>query len=184
MRRERSRLRREPAGLIRTCRRRFPEARIVVTLSRSRSVLLALKAPPAGRRPGRIVVLESLPGGEGRLFAKDLDIAGLSARCIADRAGPDAVAASDLLIVGADAVFADGSVVHKVGTRILAETARRAGVPVVVVAGSSKFTGRYRPRRALPLRFDLTPPRFITEFWTDRGVRTFASQRRPRRAAL
>jgi translation initiation factor 2B subunit (eIF-2B alpha/beta/delta family) len=82
------------------------------------------------------------------------------------------------VVIGADAVYADGSVAHKVGTRELARAAFRRGVPVIVVAGRSKFTDGPPPRRPLPILFDRTPSRYITRFWTDFGVR---AGRRPAR---
>jgi translation initiation factor 2B subunit (eIF-2B alpha/beta/delta family) len=172
LRREQAQLKRELSRLQRVGRRRFPaDARHVITLSRSQTVLSVLSSLPPARRPVQVSVLESLPGGEGRLFAGDLRTAGLSARVLSDRAGPSAVRTADLVLIGADAVFSDGSVVHKVGTNRLARAAARKGVPVVVVAGRSKFTGRPAPSRPLPAWFDRTPARFLSEFWTDEGVR-------------
>lgn len=170
LRQERSRLRSELPRIGRTARRRFPSnATTVVTISRSRTVLRALTALPRNRRPRWVRVLESLPGGEGRPFAQDLRGAGLRATVVPDHDGPRVAQRSDLVLIGADAVFSDGSVVHKVGTRALASAARRYGVPVMVVAGRSKFTGRPPPTRRLPALFDRTPSRCISEFWTDRG---------------
>lgn len=178
---ERSRMEEETPRLIRTSRRRFPRgAYHVVTLSRSQTVLLALSALSRSKRPVRVSVLESLPGGEGRLFARDLRRAGLPARMVPDRAGPAVVATADLVVIGADAVFSDRSVVHKVGTKDLARAAARNGVPVVVVAGRSKFTGLPAPQRPLPMGFDRTPSRYISEFWTDAGVRVGGAARRLR----
>jgi len=178
IRRERSRLRAERPGLIRTSRRRFPSACHVVTLSRSQSVRWALLALGAPQRPARVSVLESLPGGEGRHFANELRKGGLPARVVPDAQGVRTVEGADLLVVGADAVFSDGSVVHKVGTAALARAAARSGVPVIVIAGLSKFAGRPPPHRALPVLFDRTPSRYITEIWTDRGVRLGGARRR------
>jgi len=181
IRREKRRLRDETPRLLRTSRRRFPRmVREVTTLSRSQTVLLALSALPRARRPARVSVLESLPGAEGRLFAQDLRRVGLSARVVPDRTGPTLVETADLVIIGADAVFSDGSVAHKVGTRSLARAAARLGVPVVVIAGRSKFTGRPPPRRRLPALYDRTPSRYISEFWTDGGVRFGGAPRRLR----
>ncbi|WP_435183239.1 hypothetical protein [Halobellus sp. EA9] len=42
------------------------------------------------------------------------------------------------MLVGADSVFPDGSVVNKTGTRVLALAARSLGVPVYVVASRDK----------------------------------------------
>ena len=180
IRREQARLRNEPKGLARTSRRRFPRVRRIVTLSRSESVLTALRATARTRPPVQVRVLESLPGGEGRPFAADVRRSGRWSRVIPDREGAAAVTDSDLLLIGADAVFSDGSVVHKVGTRKLALAAVRAGVPVVVVAGRSKFTGRPPPRRRLPAAFDRTPSRCISEFWTDQGAVSGGASRRLR----
>ena len=84
VRRERERLEEELIGIGRTSRVRFPRAPYVVTLSRSESVLTALRAARGSRRPRRISVLESRPGGEGKAFAADLRRAGLPARTIPD----------------------------------------------------------------------------------------------------
>ena len=187
LRRERSRRAAETVRLTRTCAKSFPEdARHVVTLSRSETVLRGLSAVPSARRPDRISVLESLPGGEGRRFARELRNAGFAARVIPDREGPAVVRHADLVVVGADAVFSDGSVAHKVGTRALARAAHRSHVPVIVIAAVSKFTGRPAPRRPLPGWFDRTPSRFLTAFWTDRGVRPGGARpgRPPRRSSL
>ena len=174
----------EGPRLVETCRQHFLEgARSVVTLSRSSSVLLALASLPRRLRPARVSVLESLPGGEGRLFVRDLRRAGLLARLVPDRTGPDLVRSADLLLLGADAVDSDGSVVHKVGTARLARSAWAAGVPVVVVAGRSKFTERRPGRRPLPTLFDRTPSRYVSEYWTDFGVRRGrAKEKRLRRS--
>jgi len=170
VRRERARLGREVARIVRTGRSRFPEVRSVLTLSRSETVLAVLRAAQERVRIETVVVLESRPGSEGRAFAADLRRHGLPGRVIPDRQCATAAASCDLVVVGADAIFADGSVVHKVGTRTLAHTATRAGVPVVVVAGSSKFAGRAPPHERWPSLFDRTPRRFVSEYWTDRGV--------------
>lgn len=181
IRRQRRLLATELRGIVRTSRRRFPPARTALTLSRSESVLTVLRETGVRRTLRQVWVAESLPGGEGRLFCADLRRAGLPARLILDRCAPEVVSRSDLLIIGADAVFSDGSVVHKVGTRALAAAASHARVPVVVVAGDSKFTGRPAPRRRLPARFDRTPARLVTEFWTDRGTRPGGGDRRSHR---
>jgi translation initiation factor 2B subunit (eIF-2B alpha/beta/delta family) len=163
-------LRQEPALLARTVRRRLPPGAKIVTFSRSSTVTGALGALPPARRPKVVWALESRPGGEGRDLARDLRRAGIRARMVPDRSLWRVIRSSDLVLIGADAVLPDRSVVHKVGTRTLAKEARRAGVPVIVLAGRSKWV-RLPPSRArLPPRFDRTPAALITEFWTDLGV--------------
>jgi translation initiation factor 2B subunit (eIF-2B alpha/beta/delta family) len=160
----------EGGRLERVARRHFPSRARVLTLSRSESVRRSLAGIGRGKRPREVVVLESLPGGEGRAQARDLRRAGLRVRCAADAEGPALARTVDLFLIGADAVYEDGSVVHKVGTRRLARIARRSGVPVVVLTGHSKAVRRRRPRTSLGRRFDRTPASSISGYWTDRGV--------------
>lgn len=170
--REKRRLAGEVPRLTRVARQRFPVGvQKVVTLSRSESVLRALASVRRARRPVHVTVLESLPGGEGRRLARELRAVGVDAHVVPDRQGPEVVRSADLLLFGADAVLPDGAVVHKVGTRPLAISARRARVPVIVVAGSSKFAGSAGRRPRLSALFDVTPGGCITEYWTDQGVR-------------
>ena len=49
------------------------------------------------------------------------------------------VGEADVALVGADSVLADGSIVNKIGTNLLALAAGDAGVPCYVVCDTSKF---------------------------------------------
>ncbi len=164
------RLRKETPALRRVVRRRLPAHERILTISRSSSVYHVLTGLPRSRWPRELVALESLPGGEGRRLARELRRKGLRVRVIPDREGPRWLRGVDRVIIGADTVYADGSVVHKVGTRPLALCALHERVPVVVVTGTSKgVLDGPRPHHLPPL-FDITPARAITEYWTDRGV--------------
>ncbi|WP_435062103.1 NUDIX domain-containing protein [Halobaculum sp. EA56] len=122
----------------------------VLTLSRSGTVAAALD-----RLDGPVFVAESEPGGEGREVAGSLAGDGDDGREVTLL--PDAAVASllaegrvDAAVVGADAVLPDGSVANKVGTRGLALSAAREGVPVYAVAARDKVApdGEFRPERA------------------------------------
>ena len=167
----RTQLHHEVPALLRVVRRRFPARARVLTISRSSTVYQALLGPSRSRRPREVIVLESRPGGEGRLLARDLRRSGVTARLVPDTEGPRWVREVDRVLIGADTIYADGSVVHKVGTRPLALAAHRHGVPVIVVSGLSKAVARRRAAHRLPPLFDVTPARAITEYWTDHGVR-------------
>ena len=167
----RMQLHHEVPALLRVVRTRFPARARVLTISRSSSVYQALLGLPRSQRPREVIVLESRPGGEGRLLARDLRKGGVTARFVPDTEGPCWVPGADQVLIGADTIYADGSVVHKVGTRPLALAAHRQGVPVVVVSGLSKAVAQRRSAHRLPPLFDVTPARAITEYWTDHGVR-------------
>ncbi len=167
--RERSALGREPARLQAEVRRRLPPRLRILTISRSESVIRSLLSLPAAQRPREVRALVSLPGGEGRATVRELRRGGLTARPVADRDGPREVRACDLVLVGADAVDAQGTLVHKVGTFGLARAAAQYRRPVVVLAGRSKWVPARLSRHPLPAAFDRTPRRLITAYWTDRG---------------
>lgn len=89
--------------------------------------------------PIRLLVTASEPGGEGRRFAAEL-----GARCLEDDEAPAAAADAAAVLVGADAVGAD-AFVNKVGTRVIAEAAQRAGTSLFVVAESYKWLPSAQP---------------------------------------
>jgi len=106
----------------------------VVTCSRSGTVLAALRAADVDA----VTVAESRPGGEGVGVAEALAADGLDVTLAGDAAVPGLVADADAVLVGADAVHPDGTVVNKVGTFPLALAAARAGVPCLAVCAADK----------------------------------------------
>jgi len=175
------------AGWEETARRIARQAQAVVpkgpilTHSHSATVMAVLER--LARRGGApIVVTESNPLGEGRTTARLLAGRGLPVRLIADAQAGLFVSQMATVLVGADTVFADGTVVNKVGTLALALLARRARVPFFVATESLKVaparweeTGEALPLDASPeeppaLYFDATPPRLITALITEEGV--------------
>mmetsp|Transcript_10213 Transcript_10213/g.25659 ORF Transcript_10213/g.25659 Transcript_10213/m.25659 type:complete len:479 (+) Transcript_10213:179-1615(+) len=85
---------------------------------------------------------ESMPGGEGRLMARDL-VEGdmrVEARCFEDGALVRAAAAGavDVVLVGADSVMPGESVVNKVGTAALLRAAASSGDDAAALALAGK----------------------------------------------
>jgi translation initiation factor 2B subunit (eIF-2B alpha/beta/delta family)/ADP-ribose pyrophosphatase YjhB (NUDIX family) len=107
----------------------------VFTLSRSGTVLAALL-----RADCRVTVAASYPMGEGVDLAERLASAGHAVRLCPDASAAVALhdGSVDLVLVGADAIRADGTVVNKVGTHPAALAAQAAGVPVWVAAARDK----------------------------------------------
>jgi len=109
----------------------------VATLSRSGTVREAL----ARADPEAVLVAESRPGREGvevaEAVVESLDAA---VAVTTDAAFPHQLVewGADTLLVGADAVLADGRVVNKAGTRGAALSAAREGVDAVVAASVDK----------------------------------------------
>src|SRR5439155_134205 len=77
----------------------------VMTHSASATVREALLHSP----PDRVVCTVSEPIGEGRGFSEELSAQGLTVELVADEDAEEAVSTVDLLLIGADTVFRDGS---------------------------------------------------------------------------
>jgi translation initiation factor eIF-2B subunit delta/methylthioribose-1-phosphate isomerase len=140
---------------------------VVMTHSASGTVREALVHTP----PDKVICTVSEPVGEGRGLVEELRAAGISADLVADEDGPHAVESVDLLLIGADTVFRDGSLINKVGTNDLTRAAKEAGKPVLVACEVIKVAPA-NPREPGEERFDLTPPEQIDSYVTEEGVFT------------
>ena len=139
--------------------------RVVMTHSASATAREALIHAPAER----VVCTVSDPVGEGRAFSEELGAAGLTTELVADDDARHAVTTVDLLLLGADTVFRDGSLVNKIKTNGLAKAAKKGGVPVIVACEVLKLAPEdpYEPDEE---RVDLTPPNLIDRYVTEEGV--------------
>lgn len=172
-RRERE-LRSDERRVVGNASRRLRDCTHVVVFSHSSVVRRAL-LQRAHRRPALTVrVLRSLPGTEALDLARELRRAKVSVEVVPDREAQKALRGSDLVLVGADTVYRDGSLLHKVGTRRVAAYAAREGIPLVALAGRWKrvATGPPRSLRRL-VGYDRTPASLVTAYWTERGPTLF-----------
>jgi len=112
-----------------------PADRMVATISFSRTVVDALTAA----LPARVAVAESRPVLEGRETARLLAEAGIEVIVLSDAVAPGFVRECGLVLIGADAVLADGAVVNKVGSYPMALAARAAAVPLYAACESLKI---------------------------------------------
>ncbi|QLK27845.2 NUDIX domain-containing protein [Natrinema zhouii] len=157
----------------------------VATLSRSGTVLEVLRTA----EPLRVFVAESRPAREGIAVAAELaETTSSTVTVHTDAAAAHVLADADVdrVVVGADTVLPDGSVVNKTGTRALAIAADREGIPVSVVAATDKVSTREAvnlesgDRAAvydgdagidvLNPTFDVTPADCVSEIVTERGA--------------
>jgi len=151
----------------------------VFTLSRSVTVGTALR----DAAPERVVIAESRPGGEGVAVAESL-AGDFDVTLTGDANIPAAVADADAVLVGADAVFPDGRVVNKVGTRAAALAARDAEIPLFVVCAADKVAPEplpvddespaslYDGDAPLDVRnpvFEVVPARLVDAVVTEKG---------------
>ena len=84
------------------------------------------------------ILTESRPGYEGHALAARLSALSIPVQLITDAQMALFVGQADRVVLGADTVLADGSVINKAGSALLALAAREAGVPVWVLADHFK----------------------------------------------
>jgi translation initiation factor 2B subunit (eIF-2B alpha/beta/delta family) len=136
---------------------------VVLTHSRSSTVLAGLfEAHRAGRR-FEVVATESRPAFEGRDLAKALAGEGMDVTLIADAAASVLLERSSHVLVGADMLTAS-YVINKIGTRMIALAASDLGIPMYALCDSTKFMSvRDDPVAAKALSSEGRPE----ELWPD-----------------
>lgn len=139
----------------------------------------------------KVYLTETRPLFQGRITARELVGAGISATMITDSEAAFLISRQDkkdidLVFLGADAITADGGVVNKVGSYGLALSAHEAKIPLYVVAKLLKFSSRpvvfeergteeIWPDKPAGLEifnpaFDFIPPVLITGFVCEFGI--------------
>ena len=149
----------------------LPQDGVVLTHSFSSTVLRSLRLGIKGGRSFKVFATESYPGMEGKQLAKELIASGVSVTLIADSAVISILQKVNLVLVGADSVLKDGSLIHKVGTRDIAAVAETRDIPVFSSCETSKFSTQdfLGEQPETPTLFDSTPPELLTGFVTEEG---------------
>jgi len=173
---------------------RLRDGDVVMTHCHSTDALACVKAAVDDGKHIEAVVKETRPRKQGHITAEQLREWGVPVTVIVDNAGRRYLDEVDHVLVGADSIAADGSVINKVGTSMLAVSARERGVPVMVAAQTLKLhpdtlTGHTveiemrdetevlsdadRERLGDPdvenPAFDVTPPRYVDAIVTEHG---------------
>lgn len=136
----------------------------------------------------RAIVTESRPLYEGHRLAARLAGCSIPATLITDAQMAQAMESADLALAGADSVVADGSVVNKAGTALLALAARQRGRPFYVCCERYKWSADGMPPPVLEemdpaelgapgwpgvtvrnVYFDVTPASLVTGWITEDG---------------
>ena len=182
--------------------KRIRDGDTILTNTYSYTVLKVLEKAKEEGKNISVFIPESRPGGEGIHMAVELYKRKFPVTLFVDSAVRYMMKEVDLVLIGAEAIAANGAVVNKIGTSMIALAAHEARVRVFVAAGTYKFSLEtflgevveltYRRPEVLlsshELRalgnvkvlcpaFDVTPPEYIDAIITERGV--FAPQAVP-----
>ena len=180
-------------GIIKVGVKRIKSGMTVMTHCHSSTVTGILIA--AKKRGVRFNVLntETRPRYQGRITARELAEAGIPVTHIVDSAARRFMNDVDLVLVGADAITAEGNLVNKIGTSQIALAAHEAKTEFACACETFKFdpltfSGTYepieernggevwkRPPRGVKIRnpaFDITPPEYVDYIITEEGIIT------------
>lgn len=149
----------------------LPQGGVVLTHSFSSTVLRSLELGFKGGRGFRVYATESYPGMEGKQLAKELIRLGVPVTLIADSAVGSILHGVSLVLVGADSVLKDGSLIHKVGTRDIGTAAGKDGIPLYSSCETVKFSTQdfLGERPETSSLFDITPPEIVSSYITEEG---------------
>jgi ribose 1,5-bisphosphate isomerase len=138
----------------------------------------------------RVTVLEGRPRYEGRETARTLSNAGIAVTLITDAQADIFLPHCQGIVVGADSILADGGVINKAGTALLAWAAQGHAIPFYVLCESLKIAPyswsdehlleEKEPEEVLEqaiagvtvrnFYFDHTPYHLVTKIITERGI--------------
>lgn len=173
---------------------RFADGDVIMTHCHSTDALACIEAAVDEGTTLSAIVKETRPRNQGHITARELRDLDVPVTFIVDNAAHRFLDDADHLLVGADSIAADGSVVNKIGTAGLAVSARDRGVPVVVAAQSIKLHPKTLTGASLEIEardesevvdedlretlgdvtvanpaFDVTPPRHVDAIVTEHG---------------
>jgi ribose 1,5-bisphosphate isomerase len=174
---------------------RIRDGDVLMTHCNSAAAISVMKTAWAQGKRFEALVTETRPRFQGHLTAQELASAGIPVTLVLDDAVRYFMQDVDKVIVGADAITANGALVNKIGTSMVALAAHEARVRVFVTAETYKFSPetmigelvtieerdvseiiskkeleRIGPVKVRNPSFDVTPPEFIDLIITERGI--------------
>ena len=175
--------------------RRIRDGDVLLTHCNSSAAISVMKNAWASRKKIEVFVTETRPRFQGRITAAELRKVGIPVTMIMDDAVRYFMQEVDKVIVGADAITANGALVNKIGTSMVALAAHEAKVKVYAAAETYKFSPetmigdlvRIEERDPSEIisqedlekiglikvrnpAFDVTPPEFIDLIITEWGI--------------
>ncbi|MHC1631678.1 MAG: ribose 1,5-bisphosphate isomerase [Methanotrichaceae archaeon] len=112
----------------------------ILTHCNSMAALSIIKAAHKAGKDIRVIATESRPRYQGHLTIKMLDDLGITTELIVDSAVRTVINEVDEVIVGADVITVNGSLVNKIGTAQVALCAHEARTSFMVAAETYKFS--------------------------------------------
>jgi len=174
---------------------RIEHGDVIMTHCHSTAALSVIITAYRQGKVSKVFVKETRPRMQGLITAKALVDEGLDVTLIPDSAVRYYMRKVNKVVVGADTIAANGAVVNKIGTSMVALAAKEARVRVYVAAETYKFSPLTLIGELVPIEirdptevvspewlkenptveifnpvFDVTPPEYIDAIITEKGV--------------
>jgi ribose 1,5-bisphosphate isomerase len=120
--------------------KRVHDGDTIMTHCNSSAAISIMAAAHADGKEINVIATESRPRMQGLLTIKQLDTLGIKTTLIVDSAVRYFMKEADLVVMGADAVTVNGSVINKIGTSQLAMAAHESRKNVIIAAETYKFS--------------------------------------------
>jgi len=173
--------------------RRIRDGDTVLTHCNSLAAISVISAAHKSGKKIKVIATESRPRFQGITTIGMLDKLGIETELIVDSAARSVMNEVDLVVVGADVITANGTLVNKIGTAQIALAAREARTSFMVAAETYKFSPKTilgelvtieerDPQEVLPgiaqykhvkvrnPAFDVTPHQYIDLICTEAGA--------------
>jgi len=175
--------------------RRIKDGDVLLTHCNSSAAISVIKTAWKQGKRIHVYATETRPRFQGRLTAAALLEDGIPVTMIIDDAARYFMKEIDKFIIGADAVTANGAIVNKIGTSMIALAAKESNVRTFVAAETYKFSpetmigevvaierrstdevineAELRKLPGMEVKnpsFDVTPPEYIDLIITERGI--------------
>lgn len=124
-----------------------------------------------------VIVSETRPNCTGKMTAEDLKAANISFEFYTDIAAFSQLSRVDIVLIGADKITKNGSIINKYGTTLLAKLAQMNSVPVFCITKFEKFSPEMNEsdfaieyRDPMSPAYDLTQPKYIKAVISELGI--------------
>ncbi len=146
------------------------EGERLMTCSYSSTICRALMVAEAEGKHFEVLIAESKFGGRayGELTAAELQPYGIPVEIVPDGDIKQNMPRVSKVLVGADSILADGTLINGIPTYELARAAKESDVPVYSVCETAKFNAQSQIE--LEPGFDRIPPDLVMGIITERGL--------------
>ena len=167
--------------------------RHIFTHCHSSTVINILKEAKKQKKKFQVFNTETRPLYQGRKTSFELAKAKIPTTMVVDLAAGDvldkggAIPAANLMIIGADAILKNGSIINKIGSEMFATLAHKNKIPVYIATDSWKFTNHsvkieersfkevWETAPNIKIRnpaFETVPAKYITGIISELGILT------------